>query len=428
MGYRVTLRHCVLATFLVAIAIPSAAQTQVTGEVSDPHMGTTQASYGSSQTVELCDITSRGRSLEKKNVRTTGRFDMFEPNRYWVLRGECEPVLIIAMPYMASSSDLNTLMGKEVELGGIVREIPYQQGSNPGCGLDSQCNDPQLPPLPSKQDNFSLPNYSITMFSISDISPLDRKKREESQRFTLEHLVKNPGSKDGATVRVVGKFRGHNLYGDLPAKSQRRSSDWVIKDDLFAVWITGKKPKGGGFDLDAGLKRDTNKWIEVVGRPKTLNGVTYIEAQQLLLTTAPTATAEAQPPPPLPERPKVAPVVVFALPLDGEREVAPDARFVVQFSKDMDESTFEGRVRLRYIGPIQPGDRPFDAVKLTYDGGRRALTVDPGDVLKPGRRIELLLLPGIADIDGLTLLPRPDHVAGFGAVEAVDILRYLVAS
>ena len=121
-------------------------------------------------------------------------------------------------------------------------------------------------------------------------------------------------------------------------------------------------------------------------------------------------------------------MVVFALPLDGDREVAPDSRFVVQFSKDMDESTFEGRVQLRYIGPILPGDRPFDAVKLTYDGGRRALTVDPGDVLKPGRRIELLLLPGIADIDGLTLLPRPDHVAGFGAVEAVDILRYLVAS
>ena len=66
----------------------------------------------------------------------------------------------------------------------------------------------------------------------------------------------------------------------------------------------------------------------------------------------------------------------------------------MQFSKDMDESTFAGHVLLRYTGPVLPGDRAFDGLKLTYDRGRRALTVDPGDVLRPRRQVELILLPG----------------------------------
>ena len=72
----------------------------------------------------------------------------------------------------------------------------------------------------------------------------------------------------------------------------------------------------------------------------------------------------------------------------------PDSRFVVQFSKDMDEESFAGHVLLRYAGPVMPGDYPLDAMKLTYDGGRRALTVDPGVVLGAGRKLELMLLPG----------------------------------
>jgi hypothetical protein len=225
-------------------------------------------------------------------------------------------------------------------------------------------------------------------------------------------------------VRVVGKFRGHNLYGDLPSKSQRRSADWVIKDDVYAVWVTGKRPKGSGWELDAGLRRDTGKWIEVIGVAETMGGVTYLKAERVNLTTAPSATAEAAPPPPPPERPKVPPVVVFTLPLDGDREVPSDARFVVQFSKDMDESSFKDRILVRYAGPKQPGDRDFDGVKLSYDGGRRALTVDPGDVLRPGRRIELVLLPGIADTEGLTLQPRP----GRHATDAVDVVTYQIQS
>jgi hypothetical protein len=216
--------------------------------------------------------------------------------------------------------------------------------------------------------------------------------------------------------------RGRNLYGDLPVRSQRNSSDWVIKNDVFAVWVTGKKPKGLGFDLDPGLKRDTEKWVLVVGRPETSGTVTYLRALQVEVTSAPTSTAQAQPPPPLPELPKVSPVVVFSLPLDGDREVPTDGRFQVQFSKDMNEQSLKGRVVLRYVGRTLPGDQGFDGPKLSYDGGRRILTVEPGDVLRPGREIELILLPGIVDIDGLPLATRPGKPVG----SAADVLRFQV--
>jgi hypothetical protein len=254
----------------------------------------------------------------------------------------------------------------------------------------------------------------------------DAQKAKDAKPATLEALVTQPGKRDGQTVRIVGKFRGRNLYGDLPVSSQRSTADWVIKDDLFAVWVTGKKPKGSGWELDSTLKRDTGKWIEVVGKVETSRGVTYVRAYKVDLTTPPSAVADAKAPPPPPPRPKLPPVIVFAMPLDGEADVPTNSRFVVQFNKDMDQSTFAGKVQLRYVGPRLPGDREFDGVKLTYDEGRRALTVDPGDVLRPGRAVELILLPGIVDIDGLPLVPRA--TAHHDAGDAVEVLRYDVGT
>jgi hypothetical protein len=191
------------------------------------------------------------------------------------------------------------------------------------------------------------------------------------------------------------------------------------------VWVTGRNPKGSGRELDTSLTRDTGKWIEVIGRPEPRRGVTYLRAIKVSLTSPPSPTADAKAPPPPPPRPKLPPVIVFALPLDGEAGVATTSRFVVQFNKDMDRATFAGKVFLRYAGPRLPGDRAFDGVKLTYDDGRRALTVDPGDVLRAGRRLELVLLPGIADVEGMTLVPRPASRVPKGAVE---VLRYEIGT
>jgi hypothetical protein len=346
--------------------------------------------YGPIVDVTIYDLVQGVEGYDGRGVRTKGRLDLLGLGR-WGLGEGASTVLIIPMSEIAASfnSEAGRWAGREVEITGVVKG----QGTN-----------------------------TTIQFWRFEGPPEPRKGPIKSTPQTLESLVQNPGRHDGETVKVVGQFRGHNLYGDLPSKSTRSGSDWVIKDDLFAVWVTGKKPKGAGFDLDTGMKRDTGKWIEVVGRVESRDGITFIRALEVRLTTPPSPTAEAKAPPPPPERPKVPPVVVFALPLDGDREVPSDSRFTVQFSKDMDAATFKGRVVLRYEGPVLPGDRAFNGIKMMYDEGKRALTVDPGDRLSPGRRVELLLLPGIADIDGMTLVSRSGEAEG----TAVDAFRYQV--
>ena len=363
--------------------------------------------YGKPVDVQISDLAQSPASYYDQLIRTKGRLGMEAAlSRSYNLQDDFgNTVRIVPFPEVAINFDdvAHKIVGRQMEVVGV-----FQRVSDTGT---------------------QLPRAGVAVAGIIEFMeftgpPEERRGELKAPEVRLEALVSQPGKRDGQLLRVVGKFRGHNLYGDLPTKSQRRSADWVIKEDVYAVWVTGKKPKGSGWELDAGLKRDTGKWIEVIGVAETMGGVTYLKAERVALTTPPSATAEAAPPPPPPERPKVPPVVVFTLPLDGDREVPSDARFVVQFSKDMDESSFNGRVIVRYVGPRLPGDREFDGVKLSYDGGRRALTVDPGDVLRAGRRVEVVLLPGIVDVEGMTLEPRP----GRHARDAVDIVTYQIES
>jgi hypothetical protein len=362
-----------------------------------------EARYGKPVDVSLEDLVNTPAAYQDKAVRTSGRLSLGTRGfRDYVLEdGPAVTVHLIAFPEVADhfSDEAPRLVGRRIDVTGVFNGGSSADPTGGGGG-----------------------GSGYLQFWSYLGPPEEVKGPIKALEVTLETLVANPGRRDGQTIRVVGQFRGKNLYGDLPAKSQRDSADWVIKDDVFAIWISGRKPKGDGFALDSGLKRDTGKWLEVVGKPETHAGVTYLRAVRVSFATAPSATAKAQPPPPPPERPKLPPVVVFALPIDGDA-VTPDARFSVQFSKDMDQASFDGRVVLRYAGPTLPGDRGFADVRLSYDEGRRALTVDPGDYLRPGRDVELLLLPGIADTDGLTLSPRN----GSAGEEAVDVLRYRVA-
>lgn len=354
--------------------------------------------FGEPIDVSLDLLADMPETYRNRTVRTSGMLEMLD-NRAWGLGRAGVHILIVPVRDVASRFDAEarTWMGRDIEITGTVTVVqdPIRSSMRPVINFwaflgPEEEDDPSRPPAPEA---------------------------------SLEDLVTRPGQYDGEQVRVVGQFRGANLFGDLPSRSRRRSSDWVIKNEVFAAWVTGKKPRGKGWKLDPELRRDTGKWIAVEGRVRTVNGVVYLSASRLALSKAPTPTARAQrvePPPPPPLKP---PVVVFSLPLDGERNVPPDTIFKVQFSNDMDEESFAGRVGLRYAGRPRPGDRKLDAVSMSYDGGRRALIIDPGDLLRAGRTVELILLPGIVDIDGQQLEPRPGHDPG----GAAEVLRFQVA-
>jgi hypothetical protein len=351
-----------------------------------------QDRYGQPVFVPLEDLVTSPDRYKDRAVRTRGEL--------WpgVLRDRLWKVSILPMREIAGEfKNLERgLVGHTVEVTGALSEE-------------------RVPSRPAA--------WQIRFWSFTDLGL--RTEERKPIDMALESLVRSPGRRDGQLVRVVGQFRGRNLFRDLPAISQRRRADWVIKVDLFAVWVTGRPPKGEGFELNVDDKQDAGRWLEVVGRVETLQEVTYLRAENVQLAPPPVAAAPPEPKPEeaIPPRPKRPPVVMFSLPVDGEEDVPPDSRFVVQFDKDMNEATFPGRVVLRYAGPPQPGDRAFVGLKLSYHAGRRALTVDPGDRLSPSRRIELLLLPGIVDVEGQELRQS----SGAMPEGALAVLRFRIA-
>jgi hypothetical protein len=340
-------------------------------------------------------------SYEGKAVRVRGRLTMLEGigSRNWGLGDMSREIGIVPVRDVTAQFDRSarTWGGREIEISGVV-----SRGNHP-------VRQAELLTI-------------VTFWSFE--GPTERQERREpSPEATLEELLTRQGERDGERIRVVGQFRGSNLFGDLPSFSRWKRGDWVLKNDVFAVWVTGEKPKGKGWKLDPKLRRDSGKWLVVEGKARTVEGVVYILADNVELTTAPSPTAHVKKAEPLPPLPLKTPVIVFSLPLDGERDIPQDTVFRVQFCNDMEETSFEGRVGLRYAGRPRPGDRVLDAVSISYDIGRRALTVDPGDLLRSGRAVELILLPGIIDIDGQSLEARPDHNPG----GAADVLRFQVS-
>jgi hypothetical protein len=118
--------------------------------------------------------------------------------------------------------------------------------------------------------------------------------KKEGPDHGLRALVAAAGQLDERPVRVRGQFRGRNLFGDLPAETQKGRADWVIADEGVAVWVTGKAPKGNGFALDLDSKSDGVRWVEVEGKPLARDGVVYLRARSVLLVKGPVPVGETK--------------------------------------------------------------------------------------------------------------------------------------
>jgi hypothetical protein len=390
------MRRLALVPLLLAVA------TAASGQYSQYDQ------YGPAVEVTIADLVSTPVAYSGRAVRTKGyleRGSSLDGRSYRLRDGIGNVLDLVPVPDLADSfeTESTAALGRRIEVTGL-----FEENRSASSGIDMN-------------------RYAgvLSFWKFMVIPDPDEERLLKARKVDLAELAARPARFEGRTLRVVGLFRGENLFGDLPPKTQRKRSDWVLQEGDFAIWVTGKKPKGDGWQFDPAQKRDTGKWIEVTGKVEVKNDVAYVHAEKLVLTIAPPeplVKAAATPPPP--ERPKVPPVVVFALPLDGDPEVPGDSRFVVQFSKDMDETTFTGRVQLRYLSAPRAGVRPLEAVSFAYEPGRRALTVDPGDRLGRGTDVELRLLPGIKDIDGLELVPRK----GTSADGIVDALRYRIGT
>ena len=274
-------------------ALPLALFAQVTVQTPTPPRTGPQGTpdYGPPVFAELESIAFGVESYQRKHVRTNGRLDMFDGRQYFLLvDGNARVLLMLATDLNAS--DFMKFAGGRIEVRGIVRQVRKKQYVGPtGIDLDL-VEDPTLPILPDPE-RVSVPKVTLTALSFSDLEPgRAGTPGAQGNRESAGQILADPGYWTGKTVRIVGLFRGRNLFGDLPADSRRANSDWVLKDGGTSVWVLDKEPRGKGWALDPSYKGDAVRWVEVVGKPEVVNGVLYLRASKLRLTKPPEEPAE----------------------------------------------------------------------------------------------------------------------------------------
>jgi hypothetical protein len=246
---------------------------------------TPREQYGPAQPEELMALAMNPENYHRRNVVTRGYLDMLPDDR-WLLSDGGAHLLLIPVVELSSTA-LREQLGHRVH--------PDHQGTCcPRCQPPmpmSVCEDPALPALPDRSPE--MPHGSITATGIVDIENYRAGESGRRATSTVADALARPPESAGKSVRIVGRFRGANLYGDLPADTRRAAGDWVLQDGEHFVWVTGRPPKGKGFDLDPGNKLDTSRWLEVEGKLEAMGNVAYLKASRVQLVARPPApTAE----------------------------------------------------------------------------------------------------------------------------------------
>jgi hypothetical protein len=205
-------------------------------------------------------------------------------------------------------------------------------------------------------------------------------------------------------VKVVGRFRGRNLYGDLPTPLNKSKWDFVLQSADATIWVSGMRPRGKDLDLDPGARVDTSRWIEVIGVVRTNGPVVWIEASGIRAAAAP---SEVRVDITVPERPREPPpAVVFSAPVADEVDVARTTAVRIQFSRDMDGPSIRNRIRVSYAAPPSgAAPPPVPAFTATYNEGARAIEIRFNQPLERFLTVKVELLEGITAYDGQPLPP-----------------------
>jgi hypothetical protein len=222
---------------------------------------------------------------------------------------------------------------------------------------------------------------------------------------TLRTLALAPEKYVGKGVTVTGRFRGANLFADLPSGAGTKGRwDFIVQSADAAIWITGARPRGRGFDLDVNARMDAGRWLQIAGTIRREGPLPFIEATSVTEAKAPNETTVeiALPPPP----PEVPPAVVFSAPTAGETDAERALPIRIQFSRDMDPKSFVNHVRIAYLGPAPPGAPALPSFTIRYVEGNRALEIKPAQPLDRFRVVKVDLIEGIVSlIDNQPLAP-----------------------
>jgi hypothetical protein len=305
------------------------------------------------------------------------RRDVEPSGALWRLANTTKPVFVVWRPGSSAKSN-SEVRGEFWDLGRLER-------------TDPRLTNVDIQPMLDTVSRGQWPGRD-QLFLILGATSVDSPLPDEPN---IRALALAPDKYIGKGVTVTGRFRGANLFADLPQGAGTKGRwDFVLQSADAAIWVTGVRPRGKGFDLDVNARMDTGRWLQVAGTLRREGPLPWIDATSLATTTAPKdaveVTVPVAPPPPEP-----APTVVFTAPLQDETDA--DRNLIqIQFSRDMEAQSFRTHVRVTYATPAPAGspDTPPQMI-INYVEGTRALEIKPASPLDRFRGIKVELLEGI---------------------------------
>lgn len=218
---------------------------------------------------------------------------------------------------------------------------------------------------------------------------------------TVRALTLEPWRYVGEKITLLGNFRGRNLFGDLPGAPAKSRYDFVLRGAEGAIWVTGLRPRGRGFELEVDRRIDSDRWIEVTGTVVHENGLVTLEGTTVTMAEAP--KVQAVPEEKAPEVPKLPVEVVFHSPRDGETDVRPKETIRIQFSRGLNEKSLADRIRITLAGA--PAGGPSLAHKAAYDAGSRSIAIRFDTPLPALSTVRIEILDGVVGFDGAPVTP-----------------------
>ena len=221
---------------------------------------------------------------------------------------------------------------------------------------------------------------------------------------TIRAIVLAPDRYAEREVRVSGRFRGRNLYGDQPQPLNKDRWDFVVQSADASIWVSGMRPKAKDLDLDPAARVDTGKWLEVTGVVQRKGAQVWIEASAIRPTTAPTDVPVEVVVPVRPVEPP--PTVVFTAPVQQDTEVERASPVRFQFSRDLAAASIANRVRVTYTSASPAtAPPPPPAFTAAYQEGTRSIEIKFAQPLERFSTVKVELLEGIRAFDGQPLAP-----------------------
>jgi hypothetical protein len=274
-----------------------------------------------------------------------------------------------------------------VDVRGVMIDVGRLEPGDPRLGRYNEARAAEDWPRPGEE-------LVLRVDSVSEAPP--------TFVVSVRAIAIEPWRYDGQTVTVVGNFRGRNLFGDLPGAPGKSRYDFVLRGTEGAVWVTDLRPRGRGFDLDVNRRVDSDRWVEVTGTVSRERGLVSLKGTRVTIAHALEMPADGEPP--VPTLPPTPVEVVFNAPADLETDVSPSEPIRIQFSRGLDETSLEGRIRVSYLGPASP-DAPTLRFDVSYDAATRAISIRTTDSLEPFRTVRVELLEGIRGFDGAPVTP-----------------------